>query len=75
MIKILKDKAKTRIVLDAVTSYSSDYKINHGAGTKDNRTDQIILSLGSAVRVLDYNSDSDRDADVKMLDDHFQCGS
>jgi len=75
MIKQLKDKAQTRIVLSAVTSYSADYDINHGASVKDARTNLIVLSLGSAVRTLRYNTESDRDDDMKVLDDHFQCGS
>lgn len=69
MIKLLKDKAKTRILLKAVTSYAPDYKVNYSNNSK---TDTLILSIGSAVIELLYNSLEDRDSDVKDLDRIFE---
>lgn len=69
--KIMRDKVKSRIDLNAVTSYSPDWNIVHN-GSSSGKTDIMILTLGSAVRTLTYNSESDRDLDVADLDQ--QCG-
>lgn len=70
-MRILRDKAKTRVNLEAVTSYSSDYDLL----PPNSRVDNIILSIGSAVRKLTYNDVAVRDADIKELDDHFNVDS
>lgn len=70
-MKTLKDKAKTRVSLEAITSYSSDYDILPPNG----KVDTLILSLGSAVRKLTYNNTADRDADIQELDVYFNVDS
>lgn len=62
-MKTFKDKGQTRIELSAITSYSKDYDLIPPSGKVDN----IILTIGSAVRKVSYNDTKDRDQD-------FQCG-
>jgi hypothetical protein len=63
----LKDKAKTRVALEAITSYSADFDLLPPSG----KVDTLILTLGSAVRKLSYMNPADREADITMLDTHF----
>jgi hypothetical protein len=70
-VKVLKDKAKTRVKLDEITSYSADYDLV----PPSSKVDTIILSIGSAVRKLSYNKTEDRDQDYKELDDYFNVDS
>lgn len=70
-MKTFKDKGITRISLDAITSYSKDYDLVPPNGKVDN----IILTIGSAVRKMSYNDTNTRDEDFKELDEHFNVGS
>lgn len=70
MIKVLRDKSKTRILLRAVTSYAPDYNVNHG---NRSTTETLIMSIGSAVIGLLYNSKEDRDSDIQELDAIFSA--
>lgn len=70
-MKTFKDKGNTRINLDAITSYSKDYKLLPPNG----KIDQIILTIGSAVREMNYHSPELRDSDFKMLDESFNVDS
>lgn len=74
-VLVLKDKANTRLVADAVTSWSLDYDIIQN-GSYGDRTETLILSIGSAVLKLKYENLELRDFDAKSLDDHFKnsCG-
>ena len=66
-MKTFKDKGSTRIQLEAITSYSKDFDLLPPSG----KSDTIILTIGSAVRKMTYNSTETRDQDFKALDDHF----
>lgn len=66
-MQTFKDKGTTRIALESITSYSKDFDLLPPSG----KVDTIILTIGSAVRKMTYNSTEARDADFKMLDDHF----
>jgi hypothetical protein len=70
-VKILKDKAKTRVSLDDITSYSADYNIVPPAS----KVDTIILSIGSCVRQLSYSTTEERDKDFEELDALFNVDS
>ena len=70
-MKTFKDKGSTRINLDAITSYSKDYDLTPPSGKIDN----IILTIGSAVRKMSYNDTATRDQDFLELDAHFNVDS
>lgn len=68
-VRILKDKFRTRIDFQSVTSYSQDYDVNYSA--RNEKINTLILSIGSAVIKLVYLNEADRDVDVIKLDNYF----
>lgn len=68
-LKIFKDKARTRIDLKSVTSYAQEHDIIHGS--KSFKVFVLILSIGSAIAKLTYNTEQDRDEDVCKLDAYY----
>jgi hypothetical protein len=73
MIKQMRDKSKTRVVTEAITSYAPDYDVHHGQ--KSSTTDTINLSIGSALVSLKYMDKASRDQDVSELDTLLNVGS
>lgn len=69
-MKKLRDKESTRVNVSAITSYSKDYDLVPPSG----KVDVIVMTLGSAVRKVKYNSQADRDADFDEIDKHFSIG-
>jgi hypothetical protein len=63
----MNDRNKTRIRLDAVTSYYPNRKVN-----SDQKSGyvlpSIILTIGSCLLELIYDKEEDRDSDIDELD-------
>lgn len=73
MIKQMRDKAKTRVLTEAITSYAPDRDIHHGV--KSSITEVLNLSIGSALVSLKYMDVESRDQDVIELDQMLNVGS
>ena len=71
MVKKMRDKGETRVLIGAITSFSKDYDLTPPNG----KVDTIILTIGSAVRKLTYNKTEDRDADFQELEESRDVGS
>jgi len=65
MLLQLKNREKTKVVASAITSISRDYDINGSNGC----TQTIILTIGSAVMKLKYDTESSRDADADQIEE------
>lgn len=68
---VLNDRGQTRVNLAQITSYTKDYDLMPPNGKVTN----IILSIGSAIKKIQYHSEELRDKDYERLDQLFNVDS
>ena len=64
----MNDEIKTRIQLEGLTSFSPDRGYNYAVATS---WPTIHMTIGSVVLILRYDSNENRDNDIRMLDSEF----
>lgn len=73
MVKMIKlnDRGETRVKIESITSYSKDYDLLPPSG----KVDTIILTIGSALRKISYQSTELRDKDFNRLEELLDVGN